>query len=1463
MKKANSTNFANALFAALMILFVSTTASAQCVLTCNNLVQISLDQDCSVDVLPDMILEGGTPNQCPNGNLVVEMKIAGAWVPAVVNSSHINQTIQMRVRDLNSGQSCWGYALIEDKLAPVIDCSDITLTCAVTNYTPADLNNMGIAGAFPDIDENCGSYTTNYGDTWFDLPCNGSINGLTNISAYVRRAWTVTDNSGNVATCTQFIYFQRRHIADVHFPADVTITDCVNPNTDPCTGTGSPYITDFGTNFSLYCGANFCEMNTAYTDQILPICDGTYKILRTWVVYDWCLPTSPTPPFTNPFYYIQVIKVADMAGPVVQCPANLTIGTNPYDCERDYDMPDVIIEDACSRISSIVATWKDAGQVSHTLTGSLTDFPGNNHWDPDTLGVVGIANDLPIGLTKITYTITDDCGNQTICSFNVTVEDDVQPAAICQQVTTVSIGVDGMVLVPSASFNSGSYDNCSQVYLKVRRMDSNGCQSNGAFYDAVKFCCSDINDTVTVVLRVYDVPVPAGEVSLSFQEEHSNECMVQVYVQDKLKPVCQSPANTTVTCENFDPSLWAYGQPTATDNCCLDTVTTSVNYSLFDTVCNRGTITRTFRAYDCGNNSSQCTQRIVVTYNQDYWVKFPDDKIITVCDGSGTYGEPTIYDKDCELTAISYTDEIFTVVTDACFKIERTWTIINWCTYNTNVPCTYVPNPSPNPTVNHPSNLPGPVVGPGFVGQNPANTVVKINSTDPAATNYGTFWSANANCYVYKQIIKIIDTQDPVIAACPTSPVEVCDLTPNDGQFWNQTYWWDATCESHDLCEAPTDLCITATDACSGNNINARYLLFLDLDGNGSMETVINSQNAPNSGTVNYNNAGNANYTGGEVRTFDGRGVPFGSLYRFALQSTTSGANKTFCMRWNTLNSPSSYTVPQLPYGTHKIKWFVEDGCGNESTCEYTFVVKDCKKPTVVCLNGLSINIMQTGMIDIWASDFLQYAEDNCTPADKIDIAIRKSGTGTGFPIDPATGGPQKSVIYNCDELGTQYVELWARDKAGNADFCETYILVQDNMGNCTNVAKATVAGAIKTEVTNPATSAVEDVKVDINSMPNPAAPSMSMFVNTNNQGQFNFNAIPVANNYSITPAKDVDHLNGVSTLDLLLINRHILGQEPLNTPYKMIAADANNSGSITTFDIVELRKLILGIYNELPSNNSWRFVKGDFAFPNPSNPFQTAFPEVIDVMNLSQPGVNNANFVAVKIGDVNNTAVANNLVSSDDRSAGVVYFDVQDKAVKAGEEVVVDFNAAGQAAGFQFTLAHKGLNVVDIIPGAKTSADNFAVFADKNVITTSVDGGESFSVKFVAVADGKLSDMIKTTSEITNAEAYNSKGERMEVAIRFNTENGSVVANGFELFQNTPNPVSNETAIKFTLPEAANATLTITNAEGRTIKTINGSFNKGNNTITISRNELESGILFYQLDTPTDSAVKKMIVIK
>ncbi|MBK8557079.1 MAG: hypothetical protein IPL65_15485 [Lewinellaceae bacterium] len=795
-------------------------------MTCNDLVHISVDDEsCEALILASMVMEGEI-NACteevyPLGGFydVTIMNAQGQPIPNPVPLSYMGQTLMYSAKHIMTCNSCWGSFILEDKLAPHVTCEEITLNCAIQNYTPAYLlNTLGIQAANPTVTD-CSPFTVNYVDTWHDLACNEGFNGHDDLSAYVTRVWTAVDAYGNASSCTQYIYFERIHVGDVQLPADATVS-CDAPSTSP-SATGAPFVTAYGKDWLLWPSVVYCETSVTYTDVHVPVCDGTYKIERTWRIHDWCLPTSQTPPF-NPLYYIQIITVMDNQGPAITCPSNVTVSTDPFTCCATTNLPDAIITDACSRVDNIQA--KVVGFDYYTgdslgifvVGGSLTSFPGNNLWNPDTLGAYGYTPCLPRGVHHVYYYATDNCGNESVCSFQLTVDDQTPPVVACDQFTKVSLGLNGESFVDATTFDDGSYDNCSDVHFKVRRMDDNSCDPNNEFDDQVKFCCSDIGDTITVVLRVYDVDVTTGAVSLTYQENHSNDCMVQVFVEDKIKPVCVSPTNVTVSCENFDPSLWAYGNASPVDNCCLDDtkvyqgqigLTHTVNYSQFDTLCNKGTIVRTFRAFDCFGNSSQCTQRIVVNYEQDYYVKFPNDVIVTECDGTGNYGEPTFFGEDCELLGVSYEDELFTVVPDACFKIERTWTIINWCTYNPNLPCTTVPNPNPNSISNHPSNLPGPIVSaPGTLAPwNP--TVVKINPTDAQATNYSTFWTANANCYKYKQIIKVIDTEDPIFDNCPVSPVEVCDVTSNDGLLWNDAAYWDNTIGTHDLCEGPADLC--------------------------------------------------------------------------------------------------------------------------------------------------------------------------------------------------------------------------------------------------------------------------------------------------------------------------------------------------------------------------------------------------------------------------------------------------------------------------------------------------------------------------------------------------------------------------------------------------------------------------------------------------------------------------------
>jgi hypothetical protein len=389
-------------------------------------------------------------------------------------------------------------------------------------------------------------------------------------------------------------------------------------------------------------------------------------------------------------------------------------------------------------------------------------------------------------------------------------------------------------------------------------------------------------------------------------------------------------------------------------------------------------------------------------------------------------------------------------------------------------------------------------------------------------------------------------------------------------------------------------------------------------------------------------------------------------------------------------------------------------------------------------------------------------------------------------------------------------------------------------------------------------------------------------------------NGLPYASNATVTPTLELDPLNGVNTWDLILISRHILGLEPLNTPYKLISADANKSGTVTTFDIVELRKLILGTYPKLPSNSSWRFVDKAQVFTNDQNPFADVIRENIQIADIQQ-SINNGDFVGAKIGDVDNTATPNNLVASDDRTAGTLLFDVEERSVKAGEEFTVNFKAADQVAGYQFTLNLNGLEVVNLVPGAKMSDENFAVFTsttlgdhsttlgdhsttlgdhsttlgDQNAITTSADDvkGE-FAVTFRATKGGKLSQMLSVSSRITRAVAFTGT-EKIGVGLRFNN-GGSTVVTGqaFEVYQNTPNPWVSKTQIGFYLPSATAATLTVYDATGRTVYTASGDFGKGYNAFTIDRkvgslSGVEAGSLYYKVETSTDSGVKQMIQMK
>ena len=303
-----------------------------------------------------------------------------------------------------------------------------------------------------------------------------------------------------------------------------------------------------------------------------------------------------------------------------------------------------------------------------------------------------------------------------------------------------------------------------------------------------------------------------------------------------------------------------------------------------------------------------------------------------------------------------------------------------------------------------------------------------------------------------------------------------------------------------------------------------------------------------------------------------------------------------------------------------------------------------------------------SGAVTIWASDFESGSSyDNCTEYDNLQFSFSQDVT-------------QDYITIECDDVpadGMFPITIYVTDEAGNFDFCSTFINVQDPTGAC-----GTPTSLITGTIENENQEVIEEVTVNLSDDNG----IMTAPVVTGTTGVFQFNQ--TYGDYDVTPEKDINYLNGVTTYDLVLISKHILGTQLLDSPYKMIAADANNTQSITTLDIVKLRALILHIDDELSNNTSWRFVDQDYVFG--TNVFD--FPEYISLNGSTVP----ANFVAMKIGDVNGTASPNSLLGSDTRTfAGDLALSLEATEVAAGETFTVDFkaNEFKNIAGYQFTL--------------------------------------------------------------------------------------------------------------------------------------------------------------------------------
>jgi hypothetical protein len=1323
-------------------------------LTCNDLVNISLEADGTSVVGADDILEGGPYGCYDDYDVDVMNQLGTQSLGKVVNCSFIGDIWTVKVTDPVTGNFCWGQIKVEDKMPPrFINCQPIiNVKCTANVNTiprPTAADNCDIS---PDVqlnelvitdEEACDDDTVRY-----------------------RRTYIAVDNYGNIsAPCVQIIKVSRP--TNVNFPNDRTFS-CTqylsNPNIVNPASAGRPTALD----------GTYCQFGYTNFDQQLELCTGvssTFKIVRTWTVLDWCSNAVITSGFDdinnneiqNPGEVdednIQIIMVVDNTPPVITA-SNVTVSANvyanhPHPCASTRTIPAPTVTDNCSGVAEI----KIFTPIGQAINGVIPS-PG-----------------LPLGTHTINITATDRCGNFTEKQITLTVVDDIIPTTICQEHTEVALSSNGYAELFPESLNNGTFDNCCIDRYEVRRM-TDPCQDgqNDLVYGpSVNFCCADVSSQpVQVLMRAVDC------------FGNDNECMVLVYVQDKLPPIMtHCPANQRITCDWYGDNLEVplnaanatsatrnavltqagLGEPTFQDNCNL---TLEHNVSLVLDNCFEGTIVRQWRAKDPANNVSgpspwSCTQRIFVDHVSDFVVEFPRDSLVNCVAGMDpqvAFGTPEIFFETCELVAVSHVDTHFDDVSDACYKIVRQWTVINWCVTGANVDQEVVESSERE------FQIAFPVEPCDFDGDGDCDTrtfrdswrvspksepsaAIATQSTNPDTDPDTDPWDG---FITYEQIIKVEDQVDPVFTnGCSIPDVEITDNT------------------------------CSATVTIPEPDINDCSIIELQV-------------------------------------------------------TSTLGAPGQF--------GPFLNVSP----GTYNVSYKATDECNNWAVCNTTVKVVDKKKPTPYCKSGLIVSLMNTTppMVEVWASDLDENSFDNCPGTLKFSFTANVN---------------DKSFLFNCNNIGTNFANIWVTDAAGNQDFCQTTITIQDNMLAC-NATPLVVGGSIVTEKNTP----VKDVEVQLSGTNN-------AILMTGADGAFQFANVPVGGDYSITPVKDVNPLNGVTTFDLVMISKHILGTQLLDSPYKIIAADANKSNSVTTFDLVAIRKLILLIEDEFPNNTSWRFVPKNHTFSNPANPFTASFPELLNFNNLDASALS-ADFIGIKVGDVNGNASTGFAGVNEERNEqGAFVLEAKDGQINAGESFTVEFTAAELAVnGFQFSLNFDkdALSFRELVPGV-AGAEHFGfALLEKGIITASWNKmGETayspntvvFGLTFVAKKNVSLPQAIRLDNGYVTAEAYDRQNNLLDVQLSFGQMPQTAE---FSLMQNTPNPFSEFSVIGFHLPAESNATLTLTDVTGKTVKIVEGIFAKGYHEVKILRKDLPAtGVYYYRLEAENYAATKKMVVIE
>ncbi|WP_139002700.1 HYR domain-containing protein, partial [Hyunsoonleella aestuarii] len=132
---------------------------------------------------------------------------------------------------------------------------------------------------------------------------------------------------------------------------------------------------------------------------------------------------------------------------VCQATTTVVIGTDPDTTPPHFSScPSDITVSSDANLCSAIVNW-------------IGPIAGDNCDIASITSNFNSGSTFPLGTTTVTYTVTDGVGLTGTCSFDVTVEDNVDPTAICQDIT-VQLDASGNASITAAQIDNGSNDAC-------------------------------------------------------------------------------------------------------------------------------------------------------------------------------------------------------------------------------------------------------------------------------------------------------------------------------------------------------------------------------------------------------------------------------------------------------------------------------------------------------------------------------------------------------------------------------------------------------------------------------------------------------------------------------------------------------------------------------------------------------------------------------------------------------------------------------------------------------------------------------------------------------------------------------------------------------------------------------------------------------------------------------------------